>query len=419
MAGKVQHFVAERGHGILNSMTTFDGFLRQLRQRRRLTLGQLALKSGVNKATLSRWESGTYSPRLPELSSVMEALSVSASERARCLSLLETPRALLAQHSSPGAATRLSLGDFLYGLRQRVGKTQDEVAREVGVSRALYRQWKSDQARPTTSQLHAVGFALGASAEEIIALSTSDFAPQPVEKSREALLRTYTETMEWDIPQESYKLFLFSLLANIGHLVRTDKADIGDLAMIVAKFANCAELWYDDIPLRDAYHRRALTLAARSQEPLHFHLIPALEANPRAALKWQHRFSDKAGRAYLLSFVARDIAQDDPDEALRLSDTYCALVTDHPDEYPCRLRDKGSLLRECGRYAESVAFIANLEPPDAYRAGLNQLNMARGLAKMNARAEARTCLEESKRIIAPLNLQHALEAIYELEYALS
>ena len=240
-----------------------------------------------------------------------------------------------------------------------------------------------------------------------------------MEKSREALLRTYRETMEWDIPQESYKLFLFALLANIGYLVRAGKADIGDLAMIVAKFANCAELWYDNIPLRDAYHQRALTLAARSHQPLHFHLIPALEANPRAALQWQHRFPDKAGQAYLLSFVARDIANDDPDEALRLSDTYCTLVADHPDEYPCRLRDKGSLLRDCSRYAESVAFIANLEPQDAYRAGLNQLNMARGLVKLEAKTEARACLSECKHILTPLGLQHVQSAIDEIESVLN
>ena len=396
-------------------MELFEFFLRQLRQRRQLTLGQLSLQSKVSKATLSRWESGTYKPRLPELSLVLDALQATPTERARALQLLDVPRAILAERHDSSIPTRLSLGDFLYGLRQRVGKTQEETARATGVSRTLYIQWESDSCRPSDSQLHTVAFVLGVSPEELLGLTSGAFAGRPVEKSREALLRTYTETMEWDIPQESYKLFLFSLLANISNLVRNDQADIGDMALIVAKFGNCAELWYDDIPLRDAYHQRALALAARSYQPLHFHLIPALEANPRAALKWQHRFPDKAGRAYLLSFVARDIAQDDPDEALRLSDTYCALVTDHPDESPCRLRDKGSLLRDCGRYAESVAFIANLEPPDAFRAGLNQLNMARGLVKLGAKTEAQTSIGECKRILAPLGLQHVQSAIYEIE----
>ena len=399
-------------------METFDGFLRQLRQRRRLTLGQLALRSGVNKATLSRWESGTHAPRIPELSRTLEALGASPSERASCLRLLEVPRAVLAERSQPTTATRLSLGDFLFGLRQRCGKTQEEVARETGVSRSLYIQWETDASRPTGELLHRVAFALGASGEEAVSLTTTTYAKQPLERSREALFQRYTETMEWDLSHETYKLFLFALLANVGYLVRVGTADISDLAVIVAKFGNCAELWYDDIPLRDAYHQRALALADRSHQPLHFHLIPALESNPRAALQWRSRFPDRAGQAYLLSFVARDIAKDDPDEALRLSDTYCALVADHPDESPCRLRDKGSLLRDCGRYAESVAFIANLEPPDAFRAGLNQLNMARGLVKLGAKTEAHTSISECKRILAPLGLQHVQSAIYELEDAL-
>jgi transcriptional regulator with XRE-family HTH domain len=403
----------------MGAMELFEVFLRQLRQRRQLTLGQLSLQSNVSKATLSRWESGGYKPRLPELSLVLDALQVTPTERARALQLLEVPRAILAERHDPATATRLSLGDFLYGLRQRIGKTQEETARGVGVSRTLYIQWESDSSRPSDSQLHTVAFVLGASPEELLGLTSGAFAQKTVEKSREALLRAYTETMEWDTTQQLYKLFLFSLLANIGNLVRNDKADIGDLALIVAKFASCAELWYDDIPLRDAYHQRALALAARSYQPLHFHLIPALEANPRAALKWQHRFPDKAGQAYLLSFVARDIAAEDPDQALRLSDQYCTLVANHPDEYPCRLRDKGSLLRECGRYAESVAFIANLEPPDTFRAGLNQLNLARGLVKLEAKTEAHSCLSECKRILAPMGLQHVQSAIHELEYALS
>ena len=148
-------------------------------------------------------------------------------------------------------------------------------------------------------------FALRASPEEIVALSTGAFAQDRIEKSREALLDTYLGVMEWDIPQESYKLFLFSLLANFSNLVRRDKSDVGDVAMVIATFGSCAELWYDDIPLRDFYNQRALTLAARSHQLLHYHLIPTLKESPRLALQWQPRFHDKIGRAYLTLFYRR------------------------------------------------------------------------------------------------------------------
>lgn len=400
-------------------MESFDRYLRGLRQRRRLTLGQLSLFSGVHKATLSRWESGTHAPRIPELQRVLDALHVSAAERARAIRLLDVPRALFLERRDSPADARLALGDLLYGLRQRAGKTQQDVARETGVSRSLYAQWESDAGRPCAEQLHAVGFALGASAREIVRLTTGEFAERPLDRTRDGLMCAYTETMEWEMSPEIYTLFLYSLLAGFGNLIRRDRADIGDMAVVVAKFGSCAELWHDDLNLRDAYNRRAIALASRSSRPLHFHLIPALEDNPRAALQWQPRFTDRAGQAYLLSFIARDIAKEDPDHAIRLSDTYCELVADHPDEYPCRLRDRGNLLRDCGRPAESVAFISTLEPPDEFRAGLNQLNLARGLVALEARAEAHACLDASKRILEPMNLQHVQGAIRELEFALA
>lgn len=131
-------------------MATFSSFLRTLRQERRLTLGQLALRAGVNKATLSRWESGTYQPRIPELLLVLDALKATPTMRTQCLQLLEVPRAIIAERGKGNTqgSTRLSLGDFLYGLRQRSGKPQEEAARAVGVSRSLYGQWESDTSRP-------------------------------------------------------------------------------------------------------------------------------------------------------------------------------------------------------------------------------------------------------------------------------
>ena len=99
----------------------------------------------------------------------------------------------------------------------------------------------------------------------------------------------------------------------------------------------------------------------------------------------------------MLSFVARAIAKEAPDEALRLGDKYCALVADDPDEYPCRLRDRGNLLLQCGRPAESVAFIANLQPRDALRESLKQLEMANGFVALGSFDEAQSCLAAARR----------------------
>ncbi len=51
--------------------------LREIRERRGLSLRQLAAKSGVGVATLARLEAGEYDPRLSTLRRLAKALRVS------------------------------------------------------------------------------------------------------------------------------------------------------------------------------------------------------------------------------------------------------------------------------------------------------------------------------------------------------
>lgn len=416
-------------------METFGGFLRAHRRARALTLGQLALWAEVNKATLSRWEAGTHLPRVPELLRVLDALGVSSADRGRALGLLDAPRAILALwEDADAAAMPVSLGDVLYSLRRRSGKTQADVARAVGVSRSLVSQWEQGASLPTAAQTHTVGYAFGASAEEVGELSTRAFARTPLEKSREALLHRYRTGPFWeaDATEASDRLYLLTLLSGFGRLLRAGKADVGDVALIVSSFAGHAETWHNDRRQRDFYRRRALALAADARAPLHFHLASSVRvlldarANPRplqervsAALDWRHRFQNNAGQAYLLSFVAAALAEESPDEALRLGDQYCALVADDPDEYPCRLHDRGNLLRKCGRAAESVAYLAALTPQDTFRKGLIRLDMAEGLTALGAKAEADHCLTTAKRIFSGTDIGLIQARLSALESAVN
>lgn len=400
-------------------------------------MGQLSLRSGLGKATLSRWEAGAAFPRIPELTRALDALDATPTHRARSLHLLDAPRAILAQRDD--ARSPLSLGDLLYGLRQRSGKTQADVARATGVSRSLYGQWENDAVQPDTNQIHALGFALGATGEETVALSSRALSQKPAEKSRDALMRLYLENLMWHdgVTEASYTLHLLFLLANFGRLVKQNKADVGDIALVINKYGDCMESWHNDTARRDSYHQRALALAAQAREPLHFHLISAvrsqllpLKPGPAAsqnslservnqAHKWKTRFRSKAGQAYLLMFIAGALAPEAPDEALRMADTYCALVADDPDEYPCRLRDRGKLLHRCGRYTESVAFLSQLVPQDTFRAGIKQLDIAENLAAMNAKAEAQSCLDEGKRILLPFGYGFAQDEITRIQRTLA
>jgi transcriptional regulator with XRE-family HTH domain len=419
-------------------METFSSYLKHLRQSRRLSLGQLSLRSGINKSTLSRWESGKYYPRIPELGLVTNALRASVAEQAMCLRLLEVPRAILAERNTSGTATRLSLGDLLFGLRQRSGMAQDEVARLTGISRSLYSQWETDTVRPTTEQLHAVAYSLGASGEEILALSSEQLSETPLEKSRDSLLECYRETMQdfWgaSAKESTIRVNLLSLLIHFSKLTKLEKASNADVALIVTSFGNLEIFWNHNTEKSNFYYDRAYKIANTSQGKLHFHVIPAvgksllntrnnasdsLNRRISTALKWQSRFPDKAGQAYLLSFIAGALVKEAPEESLRLADVYCDLVADDPSELPCRQRDKGNLLSACGCYAESVAFIAALKPPDTFREGLQQLDMADGLVALGSKNEARTSLDKSIQILSQTEVRSVHTKIRKIEHALS
>ena len=173
------------------------------------------------------------------------------------------------------------------------------------------------------------------------------------------------------------------------------------------------------------------SLAERSQEPLHFHLVSAVHSlldvrtNPcprreriAAARGWLPHFRTNAGKSYLLMFIAKEMAKEEPSEALRLADEYCALVAGDASEYPCRLQDRGNLLLDCGRTAEAVAFIAATPSQDALREGLKQLARAKGLTALGSVTEARASLEAAKKILAPTRHEHLRTRIADLEHAL-
>jgi transcriptional regulator with XRE-family HTH domain len=131
------------------------------------TMGRLAQKAGVSKAALSQWESGSRLPRMAELESVLDALGAPPSQRA--LASIDAPRALR-RLTSPGANGGLGppsmAGDLLRAMRLRRGRTQEQVAAQVGVVRNAVARWERGDRLPSTEQIQALCFALQARESE-------------------------------------------------------------------------------------------------------------------------------------------------------------------------------------------------------------------------------------------------------------
>src|SRR5688572_1766966 len=101
------------GHGL-------GTLLREWRTSRGLSLGGLALKASVGKATLSRWESGASRPRIAELEAVLDALRSSPAQRLEALAGIEAPRAAQRLRAAPAGGPPVR-GDLLRAMRLRRG----------------------------------------------------------------------------------------------------------------------------------------------------------------------------------------------------------------------------------------------------------------------------------------------------------
>lgn len=409
-------------------METFGSWLRSFRRQRRLSLGQLSLKSGVNKSTLSRWESETFLPRMAELDSVFDALGATFKERAFALEHLDVPRAIYRAKLAPVDAARLTVGDALYGLRGRAGLAQAEVARRSGISRSLYSKWERGVSIPGDAQLHFVCHALGASAGEAVALAalTEDVAAASLD--RDTLLSQSMETLIWEVDPENFRLLSLATLTALGRLFRQGRADIADLAFIVMRMGSGKHLQEGDFGLARRYHQRAKDLALRSSQPLHRNMIIAFEGalGPlRSASPTRRRiddwldltayFPDNVTQAYIYASLAREVVYVAPQEALKLGEQYCRLSESNELEHPCRLRDFGNLLRFCGQAEDSVEFLAGLKPQDRFREGLIQIDIGLSFIELGHVSEALGQLERGKRILAdfPYDLSARHQAYLE------
>ena len=163
--------------------------LRALREFRGLSIGETSRRSDVAKATLQHWEAGRNLPLGASLARVLDALEADGRLRARLLDAADPRYARLALEHTPLGAP-VDVGMVLRTMRSRRGTTQAELARAVGVTQSALAKWESGGTAPSKETIHAVGFALGATVEETLALAScsSEAAPPGV----------------WSVPEEAH-----------------------------------------------------------------------------------------------------------------------------------------------------------------------------------------------------------------------
>jgi transcriptional regulator with XRE-family HTH domain len=150
-------------------------FLRELRQSRGFSVGQLAARAQIGKATVSRWENGACQPDLPTLTAVLEVLQVPAAHRERALELVPAARALRERREvvreqalalGVEEARLPAAGDLLRAMRRRRGLTLEQLAAALRVAPGTLSRWEQSQSLPPLERREELFQLLGACPEE-------------------------------------------------------------------------------------------------------------------------------------------------------------------------------------------------------------------------------------------------------------
>jgi transcriptional regulator with XRE-family HTH domain len=289
-----------------------SALLRDARQARQFTLGQLSLRCGIHKSSLSRWEAEKAAPRTAELQAVMDALQLPEKTRRVWWTALAVPRALGVLRREI-KETFLLPGDHLRALRLRSGKSQGTVAREIGVALSQVGKWERGESLPGGGNLHAFCHACGATAEEAIFVSLAPTPPREV--TTPTLKDTYESLVGFATsnPPQVHDVPFLTLATQMDALMRRGKADIGDLVAVWGRHVdalNGTGRWDDAAPIAARIRSTILREGLR----MDFHLTPALISSadnlariegPHAAIAFLHplmeRIERTGGRSWALA----------------------------------------------------------------------------------------------------------------------
>lgn len=347
--------------------------LRPLRQRRGLSISELARQSGVHRTTITRWESGQAEPSITELERVLAILSATASERQEFWRHSDTPRALhyLRQEDS---IQSLPLGDLLRALRFRAGKTQADAAREVGITQGLLARWENGAAVPDTARLHSLCFVLSASEAEVVGLTRGLYRDQTaLPTDPEALYGSFNRLVYAEHSSQKSLLFL-AHGAQFHRLIRQGYEGHEMLAQVWGRQAHYIQWWLRRDMEAIRIGESALTLLP-STARLDAHLTSMIIAVAQARIRlkqpevgakflgyWLDRIADPIHRHWAQSIMAQCLYYaGESDTAIALSaEAFTAagqFQEKAPGDYLNRMWDQASLLLWTGKSAAALSVL--------------------------------------------------------------
>jgi transcriptional regulator with XRE-family HTH domain len=260
---------------------SIGAFVRDLRKSRRLTLAQAGERAGVSFVTLSRWETGQFQPRLPELDSLLSALGVTSAQRTQALSLIDAPRAVAqlreeAQERLPDlveiAGHAPAIGDLLRAMRLRRRLGLEQVAASLRVHPTTVRRWEGSEVAVPEERLPELGQLLGAEEEERQALAARRlhlWMPGGAGRPSRDVLEVQIGRLRDAIRGGQHLLLdlrLMTLEAQLWPMAARDPRARLLLARVYALHGEALDIWGRQAEIR-SYATRTLDMAAAERAP--------------------------------------------------------------------------------------------------------------------------------------------------------
>ncbi len=394
------------------------GFLRELRAARQMSLEQVAARASVAVSTLSRWETGAYRPRLPELQAVLVALDTSPEQRELALHLVDAPRALrhlraeaeeLAFGQGHDPLLLPCSGELLRALRKRCGLSMEEVARQLGVRINSVSRWENSEAAPPPERQTALLDLLRAEPEERAALIAGRllFTPRQdtPDSSADALECRLTQLAEQAQQGEHALMDLrfLTLEADLAALAQRRPTARRLLALAYTWHAQWLS-WWDRYTEVGRYAARALDLLGEIAPQADF-WIRAVHAsgvsavcrgtqeNPRRGLETLRGWLPLAAHPQQATWLYRDMA----DYASRAGQSAAALDligyaradaerTEDPDLIHLSKYVHADILVKSGRPAEAIPLLEAGQILSPFQNVLDRLKSAEALLAVGSRA---------------------------------
>lgn len=376
--------------------TTLPLLLRETREQAGLSLGKLTARSGVNKATLSRWEKDQSAPRVPELTAVLDALEVANGGRGRFWTAIGQPRTVAVLRREVDAPI-LHPGDYLRALRSRAGKTQGEVAREMDITPSKVGKWERGELLARGSEAHAFCHACGASADEAAFLTVAVLPNNEVVLPDREMVFQRLYNVALKSPKAGRDIKFLALSAQMESLMMLGKADIKDLAAVWGRHVeslNYMGRFDEALPVA----HRVRDVLARGGGKLGYHATAAAIAvtdvlrrrlGPAVGIpfleSWAGLIAEAEGRAWATATLA-DLhgLVGDFERAIPEAEKAYALMEADPTEAYFRRVDLMSVLfrarRRSPRHLQRLIELCDaLEPAPSVELGLRD-ELYRGLA---------------------------------------